>query len=176
MTNRSLRAAVAAPIFAAVLAAVAGTATAHVTLEAREAKAGSTYKATLRVPHGCEGSTMIRMRVQIPEGAIGVKPQPKAGWELTTVKGKLAVPYDDGHGGKVTEGVTEVSWSGGKLPDDHYDEFALRLTLPKTPNTTIYFPVVQECEKGANRWIEIPKPGEKADGLKQPAPALRLVD
>ena len=29
---------------------------AHVTLEAQEAPVASTYKAVLRVPHGCEGA------------------------------------------------------------------------------------------------------------------------
>ena len=37
-------------------AAWATTALAHVTLENQEAKAGASYKATFRVPHGCEGT------------------------------------------------------------------------------------------------------------------------
>src|SRR4029077_17112878 len=32
------------------------TAAAHVTLETREAPVGASYKAVLRVPHGCEGT------------------------------------------------------------------------------------------------------------------------
>ena len=53
-------AAFAAAVTLAVLAAIASDARAHVTLEQQQAVAGSTYKAVLRVPHGCEGSPMIR--------------------------------------------------------------------------------------------------------------------
>jgi uncharacterized protein YcnI len=60
---------------------------AHVTLETQEAHVGSTYKAVLRVPHGCEGAATLKVRVQVPEGVIAVKPMPKAGWTLETVKG-----------------------------------------------------------------------------------------
>ena len=42
------------------------------------------------------------------------------------------------------------------------------------PNTTLYFPVVQECEGGkVTRWIERPsKPGET---LRAPAFAVRIT-
>jgi periplasmic copper chaperone A len=160
----------------ALLAALVSVpASAHVTLETQQAVAGSYFKAVVRVPHGCEGSPTTRLRVRIPDGAAAVKPQPKPGWELTIVKGKLAQPYDDGHGNKITEGVTEVVWSGGKLLDEHYDEFFIRMQLPKTPNVTIYVPVVQECEKGIHRWIEIPAAGKSADDYKEPAPSLKLL-
>jgi uncharacterized protein YcnI len=160
----------------ALLAALVSVpASAHVTLETQQAVAGSYFKTVVRVPHGCEGSPTTRLRVRIPDGAAAVKPQPKAGWELTIVKGKLAQPYDDGHGNKITEGVTEVVWSGGKLLDEHYDEFWFRMQLPKTPNVTIYVPVVQECEKGIHRWIEIPAAGKSADDYKEPAPSLKLL-
>jgi uncharacterized protein YcnI len=33
---------------------------------------------------------------------------------------------------------------------------------------------VQECEKGANRWIEIPAAGEGVEKLHEPAPGVRL--
>jgi uncharacterized protein YcnI len=35
--------------------------------------------------------------------------------------------------------------------------------------------VVQECEKGVHRWIEIPAAGKTASDYKEPAPALKLV-
>jgi periplasmic copper chaperone A len=160
----------------AVLAALVSTpASAHVSLETQQAVAGSYYKAVVRVPHGCEGSPTTRIRVRIPDGAAGVKPQPKTGWELTTVKGKLAQPFDDGHGNKITEGIVEVVWSGGKLLDEHYDEFVFRMQLPKTPNVTAYVPVVQECEKGIHRWIEVPAAGKSADDYKEPAPGIKLL-
>ncbi len=79
---------------------------AHVTLETQEAHVGSTYKAVLRVPHGCEGAATLKVRVQVPEGVIAVKPMPKAGWTLETVKGAYKQPYDY-YGTPMTEGVRE---------------------------------------------------------------------
>jgi uncharacterized protein YcnI len=160
----------------AALAIVAAPgANAHITLEQQQAAAKSTYKAVLRVPHGCEGSATVRVRVQIPDGVLNVKPQPKAGWELTTVRGPLSAPVAGDHGTTVTEGVKEVIWSGGKLPDAFYDEFVFRGQLPDRPGETLYVPVIQDCEKGSERWIEIPASGQKIDDLKFPAPILRIA-
>ena len=164
-------------MFAAVLL-TAGAAHAHVTLENRQAAVGSYYKATFAVPHGCAGSATTKIRVQIPEGVIAIKPMPKPGWSLETVKGKYAAEYEL-HGSKLSEGVKEVIWSGGKLLDDNYDEFVMAtfLTPGLKPNTTLYFPVVQECEQGVSRWIEIPREGAGGHDhdSKSPAPGLRLT-
>lgn len=153
-----------------------GAASAHVTLETREAPVGAGYKAVLRVPHGCEGTATTSVRVRIPEGVIGVKPMPKPGWTLATVTGKYPKTYELFHA-KVSEGVVEVTWSGGKLPDAYYDEFVFQgnLTDDLVPGKTIYFPVVQECEKGVHRWIEIPADGKAARDYREPAPGLKLL-
>ena len=47
------------------------------------------------------------------------------------------------------EGVKEIVWSGGKLPDEHYDEFVFAgfLASDLKPGP-LYIPVTQECEKG----------------------------
>jgi hypothetical protein len=70
----------------------------------------------------CEGSATTAIRIRLPEGIITVKPMPKPGWKLDTVSGKYPLSYSLG-GAKVSEGVTEVRWSGGNLPDTFYDEF-----------------------------------------------------
>src|ERR1700761_2559866 len=107
-------------VAAIAAAAVAAPVSAHVTLQGREAAVGASYKAVFVVPHGCAGSATTKLRVQIPDGVIDAKPMPKAGWTLETIKGKYANAVDF-HGGKLTEGVKEVVWSGGKLPDAFYD-------------------------------------------------------
>jgi uncharacterized protein YcnI len=149
---------------------------AHVTLEARDAPADSYDKAVFSVPHGCEGSPTVRLRIQIPDGVTGVKPQPKTGWELTTVKKRLEPPMKGSHGETITETVSEVAWSGGKLLDEHFDQFVMQVRLPvAASNTVLYFPTVQECETGVTRWIEIPETGKTSGDYKQPAPQLRLT-
>jgi len=162
----------------AVLAplAMASAALAHVTLETAEAPANSSYKAVLRVPHGCDGQPTHTLRVQIPEGFIAVKPMPKPGWKLETRKGPYARAYDY-FGNKLTEGVKEVIWSGGPLLDEHYDEFVLRGRVADLPaGTMLWFKTVQECPNGAERWIEIPAEGQKASDLKYPAPGLKVIE
>src|SRR5580693_3536925 len=164
----------------AIAAATLGLspASAHVTLENRQATIGSSYKVVFEVPHGCAGSATIKIRVQIPEGVIGVKPMPKAGWNVEVIKGKYAADYDF-HGAKLSEGVKEVVWSGGRLSDDNYDEFVIStfLTGALKPNTMLYFPTVQECEQGISRWIDIPASEDAghAHESKWPAPGVRLL-
>lgn len=146
---------------------------AHVTLETRQARAGSGYKAVLKVPHGCEGEATLTVRAQIPEGVIAVKPMMKPGWQIKTVTGAYERTYPYYHGQQLRDGVKEIVWSGGTLPDDFYDEFVfasfLAADLPEGP---LYFPVTQECEKAQARWTDIPKPGQDAHALKSPAPAV----
>ena len=163
---------------AAALVLGAGTAFAHVSLQLKEAPVGSTYRAIFQVPHGCEGKPTNVVRVQIPEGVIAVKPQPKAGWTLDQIKGAYAKSYDY-YGTPTSEGVKEIVWSGGSLGDDEYDEFVLRVYLTKDLKAggTLHFPVVQECGDGmAERWIEIPAEGQSSDDLELPAPGVKLLE
>ncbi len=146
---------------------------AHVSLETKQAVAGSGYKAVLRVPHGCDGSPTTSIRVLLPEGFRLAKPMPKAGWQLSTVK-RSVVPFDN-HGTQVTEDVTEIEWRGGMLPDDFYDEFVFRGTLPERAGESVWFKVVQQCVRGETRWEEIPAgnkaPAKPAAGVKLQPPA-----
>ena len=159
----------------AVAVVAAGAAQAHITLETGEAPVGSTYKAVLRVPHGCEGEATLKVRVQIPEGVIAVKPMPKAGWALDTVTGDYAESYDY-YGTPMKSGVTEIVWTG-ELPDAFYDEFVFRglLTPGLEAGSRLSFPVVQECADKTDRWIQIPAAGQDPDSLEQPAPGLTLL-
>ena len=73
-------------LITAALAALTGTAMAHVSLDQPEAPAGSSYRAVFKIGHGCEGGAATKeIVVTLPEGQLrGAKPQPKAGWTLTT--------------------------------------------------------------------------------------------
>lgn len=152
----------------ATLAALTGPAAAHISLATKEAVVGTTFKAVLVASHGCGAAATTALRVQIPEGFYNVKPMPKAGWELNTVIGAYATPFNN-HGTTLTEGVTEISWSGGELPDAYFDEFVFRGTFGSTleAGTTFYFPVIQVCGDKEDAWIdtsgepdaELPAPG-----------------
>lgn len=154
--------------------AMTGLASSHVTLETTEAAAGSTYRAVLRIPHGCDGKPTETLRVAIPEGVTEVKPMPKAGWALKTVKGASA-PATGGDK-SAAEAVSELVWSGGSLEDSFYDEFVFRARLtPELSGKTVYFKVVQECGEARAAWSDIPAEGQAGQSLKSPAPALKIL-
>ena len=163
-------------VLAAIGIIVAAPAFAHVTLEAQEARVGASFKAVVRVPHGCAGSATTAIRVKIPDGVIAVKPMPKPGWSIELKSGKYAKTYKN-WGSDVSSGVTEVDFTGGNLPDAYYDEFVVTGTVADSfkVGDVIYFPVVQECGTAADRWIQIPAAGQKEDDLKRPAPSLTVT-
>jgi uncharacterized protein YcnI len=147
---------------------------AHVVLAEPKAIAGSYYKATLRVGHGCNGSSTNSLVVQVPAGFQGAKPQPKFGWTLATRKAKLATPYNS-HGTTVTDDVVELRWTAiskqAALPDDQFDEFAFMGRLPDQVGP-LWIKVLQTCETGQNDWSEIPAHGTSTRGMKLPAVLL----
>jgi uncharacterized protein YcnI len=76
-----------AVLAAALFCLAASGASAHVTLETAQVPAGSTYKAVLRVGHGCKGKPTTATRARIPERVIAVKTMPKPGRTLDTTRG-----------------------------------------------------------------------------------------
>jgi periplasmic copper chaperone A len=160
-------------IFSAlVLTALCASSLAHVMLDQPTAAAGTYYKATLRVSHGCEGSATTLIRVFVPLGFQGARPFPKAGWTLEAPKVPLTEPYDS-HGRRVTEDVREITWRGGPLPDAFADEFSLVGKLP-TQAGALAFKVLQECERGWHEWFDIAEPGA-AKAPAKPAAILKVT-
>ncbi|MEP3346282.1 MAG: YcnI family protein [Litoreibacter sp.] len=161
-----------------ILAAIAVTAPAafaHVNFETKQAQQGSTYIGTLGIGHGCEGEPTLKVRVQIPEGVIAVKPVPKAGWSVEIITGAYANTYDY-FGTPTSEGVKELIWTG-ELSDAHFDQFSFRGKLTDTleAGSTIYFPTIQECASGSHDWVYIPAAGQDAHDIDDPAPGLKIT-
>ena len=151
---------------------------AHVVLSEQAALAGTSYRATFRVGHGCDGSPITALRVTLPAGFMGAKPMPKAGWLLSIKSAKLDKPYDS-HGKTITDDVTEITWTAAAkenwLPDAYYDEFVLRGGLPAAAGP-VWFKVLQTCEKGSIDWAETPASGTTTKGLKYPAALLEIIE
>ena len=152
-------------------------ANAHVVLTDQLAMAGSYYKATLRVGHGCGDEPTTSITVKIPAGFEGAKPQPKFGWALTIKKELLPKTYTS-HGKTITEDVVEIKWQATSkdfyLPNEQFDEFSFFTRLPAKPGPH-WISVRQECVKGINDWAEIPASGTSTKGLKTPAAILELL-
>jgi len=144
----------AAAIIVAGLA-VASPALAHIDPDPTEAQAGSEVSVGFTVQHGCDGSPTVQLDMRLPDGVSAPAAEPPDGWT-----------------GQVEGNV--VTFEGGPLPDDQELTFRVRMILPATPDTTIYFPFVQRCEVGEIRWIDIPSDGSSAD-LDEPAPAMQLI-
>lgn len=153
------------------------TVQAHVVLEEPAALAGSSYRASFRVGHGCAGSPTTGIQVYLPASVRGAKPMPKAGWALTTRRAPLAQPYES-HGKTVREDVVEISWTvqnpAQALPDDWYEEFVLRATLPAQAGA-LWFRVLQTCASGQLDWADIPAQGTSTRGMKTPAVLLEVL-
>src|SRR5690606_34012959 len=151
-----------------------GPALPHVTANPNTAPADAYFRTAFRVGHGCDGSPTTEIRMQIPSGLQSVRPEVVAGWDVEVVIGELEEPYES-HGETVTEGPVEIVWSGGNLPDEHFQEFGLSMKLPDAPGETFYFPFVQICEEGESAWIEIPDTVEEWNDLDSPAPYITLT-
>lgn len=149
-TPRILGAAVAA--FAVL--SVASPVLAHIDPDPTDAQAGSEVSVGFTVEHGCEGSPTERLDMRLPDGVAGAVAEPPSGWT-----------------GQIEDNI--VSFIGGPLPDDEELTFRVRLILPPTPDTTIYFPFVQRCEVGEIRWIDIPRDASDTE-LDEPVPAMQL--
>lgn len=150
---------------------------AHVTLEEGEAPAAAIYEGTFSVGHGCDGSPTVAIRVQIPEGVVDVEAEPVPGWELETRTVTYAQPVQV-LGQPYSEGIAEIAWRGGPLPDGTDQRFPFRALLPEAePGTVIYFPVVQECVEGVSRWIETGADGGQGGhgDHGSPAPSVTII-
>jgi uncharacterized protein YcnI len=159
---------------ALALIASAGAATSHPTLTQRSAPADSYFRASFSVPHGCDGAATTAVSIWLPESVLQAKPQVKPGWKIEIQRVKLDKVVDGPHGAKITHRVAKVTFSGGVLPDDHFDEFTLSLRLPNEVGT-LYFPVEQVCGEKVRAWNEIPSPSQNANELDSPAAILTVT-
>lgn len=141
---------------------------AHVGLDVETAHADAPFNAGFHVGHGCSGSPTLRLRIRIPPGVAAVEPQPKAGWRVTTETGAYETAVLSG-GQAFKDGVREVVWSG-LLPAHKTATFTMKakLAADARPGAKLVFLVVQECEKGVERWIDLD------DEDAHPAPYLRI--
>lgn len=96
--------------------------------------------------------------MRLPEGVADPVPEAVDGWDGSV---------------DTVDGDTIITFVGGPLADDVEGAFDITMTLPPTPDTTIYFPFVQRCEVGEIRWIGIP--ADPGDELDEPAPAMALT-
>ena len=162
---------------AAALAAGAlpAAAQAHVSVHPNVLPAGSFPTVNLRVPNEETSQDTTKIAVQMPPGVLSVSPQPPPGWKVTLKTHKLAKPIktDDG---TVTEEVSEVDMTGGRIKPGEMAQFPLALNVPGKAGDVLTFKTVQTYSGGTVvRWIGAAgsdKPSPTADVVDANAPAL----
>lgn len=132
----------------ALVLLAAAPALGHVEPEVSTVPAGSLATVDFTVEHGCEGSPTVKMEFQVPDGITDAQPAEKAGWT-----------------GALVDGV--VTYTGGSLPADQEDTFAVRFTVPDQVQAVLMFPMIQTCETGSIDWIQTEGEAER--------PAPRVV-
>jgi periplasmic copper chaperone A len=157
----------------AACAAVAGalalpaSAGAHVTLQPDEAPAKAFVVEDVRVPNEEESANTTKVVVQFPDGFAEVSFQPVPGWNVKTKKAKLAKPITTDEGDKLTEQVSQVTWSGGKIAPGQFQDFPVSVQMPDKAGSSLTFKALQTYDNGkVVRWIGAPDSEEPAPQVK----------
>ncbi|MGW2046025.1 YcnI family copper-binding membrane protein [Streptomyces sp. NPDC001858] len=164
-----------------VLAAVgvlsaAGVASAHVTVHPESYAKGATDGVLdFRVPNEEDTASTTEVQVFLPTDhpVLGVLVRPQDGWtpKATTTKLKTPVKTDDG---TITEAVTEITWTGGKIAAGQYEDFDVAFGQLPDDTGQLAFKALQTYSDGKTvRWIEEAAAG--ADEPENPAPVLKLT-
>ncbi|SCL19751.1 YcnI family protein [Micromonospora inyonensis] len=178
--HRRTAAAAAAVVLGAVATAVlgfAGPASAHVTVNPKEATQGSYGRFAFRVPNESDTASTVKVEVVLPENApVGsVSTLPVPGWTVTVEKRKVDPPVEV-HGSQLSEVVSKLTWTaaaGGGVRPGEFQEFPVSLgPLPQTDR--MVFKALQTYSDGnVQRWIEEPTAG--GEEPESPAPVLTLA-
>lgn len=159
----------------AALAALAVPASAHVSVNPNTATKGGFAKLAFRVPNerGNAGTTKLLVSFPADHPLANVSVRPKAGWTYQVTRTKLATPIQV-HGSPVTEAVSQVEWTGGRINPGEFDEFEVSVgPLPENAGTLV-FKAVQTYSNGeVVRWIE-ERTAANPDP-DHPAPVLTLT-
>jgi uncharacterized protein len=162
---------------AAGLLALAGPASAHVTVTAPGATSGgSDQEITFRVPVEKTIDT-VGLTIQLPTTTpiASVLVEPMAGWTHTQKTVTLAKPIvtDDGD---ITQAVSQISWTaaaGQGLTPGEFGEFTIIAGQLPTASQLV-FPAIQTYSDGSVvSWNQVAAPGSTVEP-DNPAPILLL--
>jgi uncharacterized protein YcnI len=157
------------------VALAAGAASAHVTANPGTAEPGSYSKISFRVPNEKQDADTTRLRILLPAdhpiASVSVRPAP--GWKIKVEKAKLATPLKT-EGGTLTEAVSTITWSGGKIAPGRFEEFDVSMGPLPTGTDRLMFKAAQTYSDGdVVNWDQ--DPGAGGAEPEHPAPAVRLA-
>jgi periplasmic copper chaperone A len=156
----------------------AGVAQAHVTVDPDQATQGGYTRVAFRVPTESDTASTTKLDVFLPtdQPVASVSTMPVPGWTVQVTTSKLATPLTDDDGNKVTEAVSQITWTAsadGAVKPGQFQEFPVSLgPLPKTGQ--LVFKVLQTYSDGTVvRWIDPVVAGQAEP--EHPAPVLSLA-
>jgi uncharacterized protein YcnI len=142
----------------------------HVSVDPAEAPAEGFVVLDVRVPNEEDNASTTKVEVQFPDGFAEVSFQPVPGWNVKAKKTRLATPITTDEGDKLTEQVSQVTWSGGRIGPGEFQEFPVSVQIPNKPNTTLTFKAIQTYSDGkVVRWIGPPD-------AEEPAPQVKITE
>jgi uncharacterized protein YcnI len=155
--NTAIAAAVALTALGAPAAAQA-----HVSIHPNVVPAGAFATLSLRVPNETGNTDTTKVAVKLPPGFLDVSASPPPGWSFSTKTRKLAKPVQSDDG-PVTEAVTEIDFSGGKLPPGQFVQLPISVVIPGKAGDVLTFKTVQTYSDGkTSRWIGTPSSEDPA--------------
>ncbi|MGH3883506.1 MAG: YcnI family protein [Pseudonocardiaceae bacterium] len=169
------RATVIGAVCVVVLFALAGVASAHVTVNPRTAEQGGYTKVAFRVPNERDTAATTQLEVNFPADhpIVSVSTRAIPGWTSTVQKTTLATPITTSHG-QITETVSKITWTGGTIAPGTFEEFDVSLGPLPTDTDQLVFKALQTYDNGeVVRWIDTAPPG--AAEPEHPAPVLKLT-
>ncbi|MEU3225130.1 YcnI family protein [Streptomyces sp. NPDC006976] len=170
------RIALAGGLAASTVLLLAGTASAHVSVQPQgEAAKGGYAVINFKVPNERDNASTTKLEVSFPTDhpLASVMPQPVPGWDIEVTTSKLDKPLEM-HGKTINEAVSKVTWTGGKIEPGRFQQFPLSVgQLPEDADQLVFKAVQTYSNKEVVRWIEEQKEG--ADEPDTPAPVLKLT-
>lgn len=176
MSSTLRRTGVVTALAAAGVLTAAGVASAHVTVHPESYPKGATDGVlTFRVPDEEATAATTKVQVFLPTDhpLLGVLVSPHDGWTAKVTDTRLTTPIktDDG---TVTDAVSEITWTGGKIAAGQYEDFDVAFGQLPDDTDRLTFKALQTYSDGRTvRWIEAATQGDEEP--ENPAPVVELT-
>jgi uncharacterized protein YcnI len=167
-----------AGIITTTIVVLALPAAAHVTINPKIAEPGGYATFSVKVPNEEADADTTKVQLFLPTDhpIASVSVQPMPGWTIEPVKSRLPKPIK-AEGGELTEAVTQITWSGGKIEPGRFQQFGISLGPLPTDTAKLYFKALQTYTDHSGkthvvRWTEMPSGNAKPE---HPAPSITLA-
>lgn len=153
---------------------LAAPASAHVTVNPKEAQPGGYARVAFRVPNESDTESTTKLEVHLPENAplASVSTMPVPGWTVEVTKRKLDQAVDS-HGTPISEVVSVITWTaqeGAAVKPGEFQEFPVSMgRLPDNVDQLVFKALQTYSDGTVVRWIDPPK-----EDAEHPAPVLNL--